>query len=161
MADRATASIVIGGPIPRSCISGLISAVELDGGRADWEGEALDDTSVRNGEVLEAYACELPGGIFQDTESFCEQHGIAFVRGSGSCAGAFGPERAVFTGERPAAYFDLTESAEVVLTQSGLRALGSLEAVDSWFASAEFTPPPVMIIERDAAAPLTCELCHG
>lgn len=161
MADRATASIVIGGPIPRSCISGLIAAVELDGGRADWEGEALDDTSVRNGEVLEAYACELPGGIFQDTESFCEQHGIAFVRGSGSCAGAFGPERAVFTGERPAAYFDLTESDEVVLTQSGLRALGSLDAVDRWFASAQFTPPPVTIVEDEGASTQACEACHG
>lgn len=161
MADRATASIVIGGPIPRSCISGLIAAIDLDGGRADWEGEALTETSVSDGEPLEAFACELPGGIFQDTESFCEQHGIAFVRGSGSCAGAFGPERAVFTGERPAAYFDLTESEEVVLTQSGLRALGSLAAVDSWFASAEFTPPPVTIVEDDAAAPQACEACHG
>ncbi|AZI37673.1 hypothetical protein NT2_06_02260 [Caenibius tardaugens NBRC 16725] len=161
MADRATASIVIGGHIPRSCISGLIAAVELDGGRADWQGEALDDTSVRNDEVLEAFACELPGGIFQETESFCEQHGIAFVRGSGSCAGAFGPERAVFTGKGPAAYFDLTESDEVVLTRSGLRALGSLEAIETWFASAEFTPPPVTIVEGEGASAQACELCHG
>lgn len=161
MADRASASIRIGGPVPRSSIPGLIAAINLDGGRADWEGEALGELSVRNGEILEAFAYELPGGIFQETESFCEQHGIAFVRSSGSCAGAFGPERAVFTGKRPAAYFDLTESDEVVLTRSGLRALGSIDAIETWFASAEFTPPPATIVEDEGAAPQVCELCHG
>ena len=161
MADRATASILIGGVIPRSCISGLIAAIDLDGGRTDWEGEALNALSVRNGETLEAFACELPGGIFQETESFCEQHAIAFVRYSSSCAGAFGPERVVFTGERPAAHFDLTENDEVVLTQYGLRTLGSLEAIESWFATAGFTPPPIMIIENEGAAPQACELRHG
>jgi hypothetical protein len=161
MADRASASILIGGPIPRSCISELIAAIDLDGGRADWEGEALGELSVRNGEPLEAFAYELPGGIFQETESFCEQHGIAFVRGSGSCAGAFGPDRAVFTGESPTAHFDLTESDEVVLTQYGVRALGSLEAIENWFASAEFTPPPVTIVEHEGATAQAGELCHG
>lgn len=161
MADRASASILIGGTIARSCISGLIAAIDLDGGRADWEGEALDELSLRNGETLEAFAYELPGGIFQETESFCEQHGIAFVRSSGSCAGAFGPERVVFTGERPAAHFDLTENDEVVLTQYGLRALGSLEAIESWFATAGFTPPPIMIVEDKGTLVQTCELRHG
>lgn len=161
MADRATASILIGGPIPRSCISGLIAAIDLDGGRADWEGEAFTEISVSSGEAIEAYAYELPGGIFQETESFCEHHGIAFVRSSGSCAGVFGPERAVFTGVRPAAYFDLSECDEVVLTQSGLRALGSLPAIEGWFASAQFTPPPITIVEDEAFSPQACAVCHG
>lgn len=160
MADRATASIVIGGSIRRSCISGLIAAIDLDGGRADWEGEALDDASVRDGETVEAFACELSGGIFQETESFCEEHGLPYVRSSGSCAGAFGPERVVFTGEGTAAQFDLTEQDEVALTRCGFRALGSLEAIESWFTSAEFTPPPVTIVE-DAASKHGCEMCHG
>lgn len=161
MADRATASIMIGGPIPRSCITGLIAAIDLDGGRADWEGEALDDMSVRDGKSLESFACELPGGIFQETESFCEQHALAFVRSSGSCAGAFGPERVVFTGDHPTAHFDLTENDEVVLTQCGFRALGSVEAVDRWFASAEFTPPPLTIVEEEASSARTCAVNHG
>jgi hypothetical protein len=161
MADRATASILIGGVIPRSCISGLIAAIDLDGGRTDWEGEALNALSVRNGETLKAFAYELPGGIFQETESFCEQHTIAFVRSSGSCAGAFGPERVVFTGERPAAHFDLTESDEVVLTQCGLRQLGSLEAIENWFAAAGFTPPPITIVEDEMSSARTGALCHG
>ncbi|MFX7961136.1 hypothetical protein ABTK60_19810, partial [Acinetobacter baumannii] len=87
-----TASILIGGPIPRSCISDLIAAINLDGGRADWEGEPLDESSVRDGASLEAFAYELSGGTFEWTEEFCEDHSLAYVRSSGSCGGAFGPE---------------------------------------------------------------------
>jgi hypothetical protein len=161
MADRASASIIIGGAIPRSCISGLIVALNRDGGLADWEGEALDDACVRDGERLAAFACELPGGIFQETESFCERHRLPFMRWSGSCAGAFGPERAIFTADTPTVYFDLTENDEVVLTQSGYRALGSVEAVDRWFASAEFTPPPVSIVGDEMSSARPGALCHG
>lgn len=161
MADRASASITIGGAIARSCIPALIAAIEIDGGRADWEGESLDNTSIRDGETLEAFACELPGGIFQEVESFCEQHGLPFVRWSGSCAGAFGSERVVFTGEGGTAQFDLTEHDEVVLTQSGYRSLGSLEAVEGWFASAGFTPPPLTIVEHEISSAQTGEACHG
>lgn len=46
MADRASASIVIGGAIPRSAIPDLIDAIASDGGRADWEGEPLDASAV-------------------------------------------------------------------------------------------------------------------
>lgn len=161
MADRASASIMIGGTIARSCIPGLIAAIGTDGGRADWEGEALDDMSIRDGKTLEAFACELSGGIFQEAESFCEQHALPFVRSSASCAGAFGPERVVFTGEMPTAQFDTTEHDEVVLTRSGYRGLGSLEAVESWFASAEFTPPPFAITEDGDASVPGCDACHG
>jgi hypothetical protein len=161
MADRASASILIGGAIARSCIPGLIAAIEADGGRADWEGEALDDMSIRDGETLEAFACELSGGIYREAESFCERHRLPFVRSSASCAGAFGPERVIFTGEMPAAQFDTTEHDEVVLTRSGYRSLGSLGAVEDWFAAAEFTPPPFAITEVGGASAPGCEACHG
>lgn len=161
MADRASASIAIGGAIARTCIPALIAAIAADGGRADWEGEHLDASAVRAGVTLQAFACELPGGIFQDAESFCERYGIAFVRVSGSCAGAFGPERMVFTGKASPAQFDLTEHDEVVLTLSGLRGLGSIEAAERWFASAEYALPPISIVEDDAASAQTCEVCHG
>lgn len=161
MADRASASITIGGAIKQSCISALIAAVDLDGGRADWEGEVPDETSVRQGDRLEAYACELPGGIFQETESFCEEHGLPFVRVSGSCAGAFGPERVVFTGTGPSVQYDLTECGEVALTRCGMRALTSIKAAEAWFASAEFTPPPLTIVADGQLCPVGAEARHG
>lgn len=151
MADRATASILIGGTIRRSDISGLIEAIASDGGRADWEGEALDAASIRTGETLKVCAFELPGGTFEWTEEFCEDHGLAYVRNSGSCCGAFGPERVVFTGIGAAMQFDMTESDEIVLARSMIRELGTIEAVDAWFDHAEFVVPPFAIIEETEA----------
>jgi hypothetical protein len=161
MSDRACAEIKIGGSIRRSCIDRLIGAIRCDGGRADWDGGPLDDDALSEGETLEAFAYELSGGIFQEAESFCEEHGIPYVRSSGSCAGAFGPERVVFTGEGTASQFDLTEQDEVALTRCGLRALGSLDAAESWFESSEFTPPPFTIVEDEVTSEPACELCHG
>ncbi|WP_447953952.1 hypothetical protein [Sphingopyxis chilensis] len=161
MADRASASIVIGGNIPRSCISGLIEAITNDGGRADWEGEALDASAVRDGTTLEAFAYELPGGTFDWTEEFCEDHGLAYVRNSGSCAGAFGPERVIFTGTGAAVQFDMTESDEIVLARSMIRDLGTMEAIEAWFRLAEFVPPPFTIIEDGDAATRVEEVLHG
>lgn len=161
MADRASASIVIGGNIAQSCIAGLIEAIATDGGRADWEGEPLDASAVRGGATLEAFAYDLSGGTFEWTEEFCEDHGLAYVRISGSCGGAFGPERVIFTGTGAAVQFDMTESDEIVLAQSMIRDLGSMEAIEAWFRLAEFVPPSFTIIEDgDAAAPIE-EALHG
>lgn len=161
MADRASASIVIGGNIPRSCIVDLIEAIATDGGRADWEGEPLDASVVRDGATMEALAYDLSGGTFEWTEEFCEDHGLAYVRSSGSCGGVFGPERVIFTGTGAAVQFDMTESDEIVLAQSMIRDLGSMEAIEVWFRLAEFSPPSFTIIEDgDATAPVE-EMLHG
>ena len=161
MADRASASIVIGGAIPRTSIADLIEAIATDGGRADWEGEPLDASAVGDGATLETFAYELPGGTFDWTEEFCEDHGLAYVRNSGSCGGAFGPERVIFTGTGAAVQFDMTESEEIVLARSMIRDLGSMEAVEAWFRLAEFVPPPFTIIEDDDAVTSVEETLHG
>lgn len=161
MADRASASILIGGNIPRSCISALIEAITNDGGRADWEGEALDESAFRGGASLEAFAYELPGGTFDWTEEFCEDHGLAYVRNSGSCAGAFGPERVIFTGTGAAAQFDMTESDEIVLARTMIRELGAMETIEAWFRHAEFAPPPITIIDDGDEAASAGEALHG
>jgi hypothetical protein len=155
MADRASASITIGGNISRFCIADLIEAIATDGGRAGWEGEPLGAFAVRGGATLEAFAYELSGGTFAWTEEFCEDHGLAYVRSSGSCAGAFGPERVIFTGTGAAVQFDMTESEEIVIARGMIRELGTMEAVEAWFRHAEFVPPPLTIIEDgDAATPV-------
>ena len=149
MADRASASIVIGGNIRRSLIPELVDAIDLDGGRADWEGEAVDDSLIVAGKRLEVFAYELSGGIFETIESFCQSHRLPFVRSSGSCAGAFGPERVVFTGSEPGRQFELTENDEVALTRREFRELGSAEAVERWYDSAEFQPSPFAIVDDE------------
>jgi hypothetical protein len=71
MSDRASASIIIGGSIPRSIIPRLVRAIEEDHGLQDWDGEPVDDSSIISGRGLEVYAFELPGGIFVNVESLC------------------------------------------------------------------------------------------
>ncbi|CCA93975.1 hypothetical protein [Novosphingobium sp. PP1Y] len=161
MADRTSASILIGGVIPHSCISGLFDALDGDGGRADWEGEPLDPTSLRPGETLAAFAYAQPGGMFEWTEQFCEDHGIAFVRNSGSCIGVFGPERVVFTGTGTPAQFDMTENEEIVLARSMIGALGTMEAIEAWFDNAAFQPPPITIVGGTANADVMGETDNG
>lgn len=161
MADRASASIVIGGGIARSAISDLIDAIASDGGRADWDGEPLEASAVTGDAVLEVFACEIAGGTFEWTEEFCEDHGLAYVRNSGSCGGAFGPERVIFTGTGAAVQFDMTESEEIVLARSMIRDLGSMEAIEAWFQLAEFAAPPLTIIDDDPALAPAEEALHG
>lgn len=161
MADRASASIIIGGAIHHSDIPGLIEAISSDGGRADWDGEPLEPSSIRAGETLEACAYELPGGTFDWTEQFCEERGIPYVRNSGSCGGVFGPERVVFTGAGAAVQFDMTENDEIVLARSMIRELGTMEAVEAWFAQAEFAVPPITIIEDGNAVASIEVAVHG
>jgi hypothetical protein len=161
MADRASASIVIGGTISRSTLADLIAAISEDGGRVDWDGHPLDASAVSSGKTLEACAHELSGGMFEWTEEFCEDHGLAYVRDSGSCTGAFGPERVVFTGTGAAVQFDMTESEEIVLARNRILELGSIEAIEAWFELAEFTPPPITIVEEEGAAAPVAEALDG
>ena len=55
----------------------------------------------------------------------------------------------MFAGSEPARHFELTENDEVALTRREFRELGSIEAAERWYASAEFQPPPFSIIEDD------------
>lgn len=145
MADRASASIIIGGALSQDLIPTFLAAIEDDNGRVDWEGEPIDLSVFGKAQPLELCAYELPGGIFDAVEPFCEFHNLPFTRNSGSCGGVFGPERVVYTGEGAAHHFEMNESDQVVLTLSDVRRLKSIDAIEAWFASAEFTPPPFNI----------------
>jgi hypothetical protein len=135
-----------------------VDAIDLDEGRADWEGESVDDSFIVAGKLLEVLAYDLSGGIFEATESFCQSHQLPFVRSSGSCVGAFGPERVVFPGTGLARHFELTENDEVALTRREFREFGSVEAVERWYASAEFQPPPFSIVEDEEVQPASDEV---
>lgn len=161
MADRASASIIIGGSVPRSFLPRLIRAIEEDHGLTGWDGEPVDDRSIVAGQLLEAYAFELPGGIFESVECLCEANNIPFVRSSGSFVGVFGQERVVFDGLHPARHYELNESEEIVLTRRDLIKLGSLEFAEAWFAAADYTPAPIEITDDIGGHAEPRELDHG
>ncbi|HET6525035.1 hypothetical protein [Sphingopyxis sp.] len=148
MADRASAMIQIGGTISGDLIPALLEAIECDGGKADWEGNAIELSHIAAGHILEVCAYELVGGQFECVEAFCRTHGIAFVRRSDACSGAFGPERAVHTGDGAPRYYEVNDFGRIVLTQRELNDLGSIAAANAWFEAGDFALPLLSIGTR-------------
>lgn len=161
MADRASASIIIGGTLSEDLVPTFLAAIENDHGRIDWEGEAVDLSVLSDAQPLELCAYDLPGGIFDAVEPFCTFHNLPFVRNSGSCGGVFGPERVVYTGQGSPRHFEMNESDQIVLTLSDVREHKSIDAIEAWFASAEFTPPTFNILASSADAPNQLESDNG
>ena len=152
MADRASASIQIGGVLHIRLVPELVAAAQLDGGSLGWDEEPLDETMITSGETLEVCATGLAWGRFEHLEQFCITHELAFRLDAGSCNGAFGPERALYDGKGNARLFDVSEGGHVVVTLDKVRALGSLAAIEAWFADAE-TPTPSLVITEQAICP--------
>jgi hypothetical protein len=150
MADRASAMIRIGGTISRNLIPALLEAIECDGGKADWEGNSIEFSHIADGHILEVCAYELIGGQFECVEAFCCNHGIAFVRRSDACSGAFGPERAVHTGDRAPRHYEVNDADQIVLNQRELNDLGSIAAANAWFQAGDFALPPLSIGTRES-----------
>lgn len=149
MVDRASATIQIGGVISAALIDELIEAIDCDNGKADWDGNPVEASCVVDGKILEVCAHQLIGGQFDHVEAFCDRHGIAYVRTSDPCIGAFGAERVVYTGDGPLRAYEVNEAERVVLTRCELNQLGSIEAANAWFEASEYTPPPITIISGD------------
>lgn len=160
MADRASASMIIGGAIPEALIPELLKAIEINDGRSDWGGEPVTRADIEDGATLTVHADDLAGGIFDTLEALCETHGIAFVRDSASCGGAFGPERVIFTGAGSSRAYDMTECGDVALTHTAFRTMVSLDEISAWFAAAIFSPPPIRIL-TDSANAARPESGHG
>lgn len=105
---------------------------------------------IADGHILEVCAYELIGGQFECVEAFCCNHGIAFVRRSDACSGAFGPERAVHTGDRAPRHYEVNDADQIVLNQRELNDLGSIAAANAWFQAGDFALPPLSIGTRES-----------
>jgi hypothetical protein len=145
MADRASASILIGGVLPRDLVDPLLDAIGADGGHDGWDEVPIDVGALDRRDPLEVCGYDLAGGVFDRLEDFCAEHGLSYVRSSGSCPGAFGPERVVFEGVGEPRHYALDEDDRVVIDRATLDRLGSVEAARAFFAAAEFAPPPLVL----------------
>ncbi|AMK23212.1 MULTISPECIES: hypothetical protein [Sphingomonadaceae] len=160
MADRASASMQIGGTLSRIQLPAFIEAIATDHGRLDWEGEPVEEDTITTGNVLEICAYDLPGGMFETVESFCRQHKLPFRRTSGGCSGVFGPELVVYDLQGQPRHYEMNESEQVVLTRNEIHDLGSIEKIEDWFRSAEFTPPPIVLLEAGDPGSLAADFHH-
>lgn len=100
MADRMSAWIEIGGPIPASLVKELCQTIIDEGvSVGDWDCDPFDATTAAellelcqlepsqddgqaNPGTLKLFDHEVAYGRFDGIEDFCQQHGIAFDRHS-------------------------------------------------------------------------------
>ncbi len=145
MADRVSASIVVGGSLTASEYIELAGIVANEGLSIEWDGEgfAPEDRSV--GEPLSLHAHEVAWGRFEDLEAWCVEKKLPFSRWSGGYPGQWGPERVVFTGEGEPASYAADEDDHVVVPRQTVEKLGSLCAVLAYFDAADIAVPPLTV----------------
>lgn len=83
MADRVSASITIGGTLPRSLLPDLAALVQAEGLSTEWDGETFTLALFREGVPLELMVYEVAWGRFERLESWCITLGLPFARCSG------------------------------------------------------------------------------
>ena len=72
------------------------------------------------------------------------------MRWCGSQPGSWPAQRVVFSGAAEPRAFLTTESDEVVLTALAVEELGSIDAINAWFAAADFSVPPLALVDGEA-----------
>lgn len=152
MADRVSASIVVGGMISAPDYAELSEIIANEGLSIEWDGEAFEPEHRTVGEPLRLYAHEIAWGRFQTLEAWCVEKKLPFVRWSGAYAGQWGAERVVFTGEGEPISYAADEDDDVVIARGTVEKLGSLEAILAYFDAADAKRPP-LVVEGDRLPP--------
>lgn len=155
MADRVPASILIGGDMSAALFADFLSAIAFEGLSIEWGGEPFTVDQRVVGQPLALFDESCAWGKIDHLEAFCVEHGLPFVRWSGSYPGEWSPERLVFRGRGTVDSYMIDESDRVLLDRRLLTECGSVDAALAYFDAAEFEVPP-LVVERDpplAAAP--------
>ncbi len=145
MADRVSVSIAIGGDLPASQRDKFVETIMCEGLSTEWDGPDSDASQLPSGEALRLYAHEVAWGRLDALEAFCIDQALPFVRWSGGCPGAFGPEIVVFTGSGALQSFAADEDECIVLGRATAEQLGSYEAILAHFDAADFAVPPLRV----------------
>ena len=148
MADRVPASIQIGGEISAAVFAELLHIIAFEGLSPEWGGEVFDADSRVVGQPLALFDESCAWGKIDNLEAFCVEHGLPFVRWSGSYPGEWSPERLVYRGSGTVDSYMIDESDRVLLDRRLLVELGSIEAAMAYFDAVEFAVPP-LVVEGD------------
>lgn len=147
MADRVAASIRLGGALPRALYADLAAIIAEEGLSTEWDGPAFDQSDLPNEAApLELMAHEVAGGSFDLLETFCVEHGLPFSRSCDAYVGQWDGERVVFDGTGEPRSYLITCNDHVVIGQAEIRGLGSMDAIEAHFASAEIVIPPLTLV---------------
>lgn len=148
MADRVPASIQIGGDISAAVFAELLHIIAFEGLSPEWGGEPFEPESRVIGEPLALFDESCAWGKIDNLEAFCVEHGLPFVRWSGSYPGEWSPERLIFRGSGTVDSYMVDESDRVLIDRRLLSDLGTIAAAMAYFDAAEFAVPP-LVVEGD------------
>lgn len=147
MADRVSVTIKIGGSLPSAMLDEFCSIAESYG-LTSLDGALFDPSMITGAEPLELGAHEVAWGRLDDLEAFCMANGLRFARWCDVCPDAWEAERLVFDGAGEPRSYMVTSNDLVVITTAEARSLGSIAAIDAYFASADIDFPPLQIAEE-------------
>jgi len=145
MADRVSASIILGGRITTSEFAELSAIIAAEDLSIEWDGPTFKSTDRTVGEPLHLNAHQVPWGCFETLESWCVKKKLPFARWSGGCPGSFDAERVVFTGGGEPTFYTVDEDNCVVIGRRTVNDLGSIEAILAHFAAADFQIPSLVV----------------
>lgn len=149
MGDRAPVHITIGGALPREHLEAFAAHAADYDLRTEWDGEPFDPAVLPEAMPLELYGMELNGGLIDEVDDFCMEHGLHFHRWSGGCLGAFDPEIVVFDGAgSPRSYF-ANEEGTVLFSKSWIGDFSRLRDLKRAMARAEVSIPPFVVTEGE------------
>lgn len=150
MADRVSASIVLGGTITAVVFAELTVLIEAEGLSTEWDGDPFQLADIRPGEPLSLYAHEVAWGRFEELEAYCVVNAVPFARWAGAYAGQWNAERVVFTGAGEPAEFVADEDDHIVIHGQTVEKLGSMDAILAHFDAADFAVPPLIVGDEPA-----------
>ena len=145
MADRVSASIVIGGTVSSAQFARLLELIALYDLRLDWDGDVFTHDQLPTGDALRLYAYEVAWGNFEELEQYCCNEQIVYQRWSVACSGSFGAERIVYDGKAGPLNFAVDDDDNVLVYAQAIDQLGSMRAIRRYIAQAEIVIPPFAI----------------
>jgi hypothetical protein len=154
MADRASASIFIGGRLHHRLVDALAAAIDADRLCVDYDDRRLSEDDIVSGFPLYGAANDVAGACFDETEAFCQEHGLSYVRRSDACLGAWDANMSVCRPDGSLHQYGADASGTVMLTIDEIRALGTLDAIEAHCAPALADVGALWIVgDEDPRAP--------
>lgn len=145
MADRVNASIRLGGTLTQDLLARFIAIIVDEGLSTDWDAAGFDEDDIPENEPLELVARDVAWGRFVQLEAFCVAQGLLFASWCEGFSGSWEAERVVFDGTSEPRSYLVTGSDTLVLPFPEIRALGTLEAIEGHFRTANVTIPPLRV----------------
>ena len=150
MADRVSASIIIGGSIAAALLPDFVAIVAGEGLSTEWDGPGFTGDDLPTDGPLSLMAHEVAWGRFEDLEAYCQANALPFTRWSGAYSGGWGAERVVFTGSGEPSSYIADEEDRILLDRGTIDRLGTIEAIRDHFAAADFEVPPLQVVSNGA-----------